>query len=427
MLSPSPRDQRGRNMKDLRLINQAVIFQAIHRAGTVSRTELARASGLNPATVTHIVRELIERGVVEEVGYGESRGGRRRALLRINAQRGYIVAISLERDGMRGMITDLDRHEVVRSSRSCTSLSQPVPVTLPLLLDFIESLIAEAPCEPDRFIGIGISAPGPLDARQGVLISPPNFPGWPRTALRKIVEERTGIATFLDNDANACALAEKWLGAAREMSNFMYILADTGIGGGVVIDGDLYRGAHDIAGEIGHTTVRYDGPLCDCGNAGCLELYASPQAAVERVRQAVAAGRPSRSTELAGGNPEDLSFAAVAQAARQGDAVALEALDALASALAAGIVNVVNAFDPEAVLIGGQLCLAGEAFIAQLQARVAGRRARGDGWSVPIMPGKLQSEPQLAGAFCLVLRQLFRYPGPGARTPLLGPLPLHGR
>ncbi len=426
MLSAAPRDQRGRNMKDIRLINQAIIFQAIHRAGTISRTELAKATGLNPATITHIIRELLERGVVQEVGFGESRGGRRRALLRIHAERGYIVAVSLERQSIRGMVTDLNQREVVRRSTASVSLSQPAQITLPALLSFIRSLIDDSALERSRFIGIGISAPGPLDAGQGVLISPPNFPGWPRTALRRIVEEETGIATFLDNDANASALAEKWFGAAREMSNYVYILADTGIGGGVVIDGDIYRGAHDIAGELGHTTIQYDGPPCDCGNAGCLELYASPQAVVRRVRQAVAAGKPSGVTEMVGGNPDGITFAAVAEAALQGDAVALEALDASASALAAGIVNVVNAFDPEAILIGGQLCLAGEAIMARLREGVARRRVRDQECSVAIMPGKLQSEAQLTGAFCLVLRQLFKLPEPDSCSQLLGPLPLHG-
>jgi predicted NBD/HSP70 family sugar kinase len=107
--------------------------------------------------------------------------------------------------------------------------------------------------------GIGSGGPGPLDARQGMLISPPNFPGWPSMPIRRIVQERTGFPVFIDNDANAAALAEKWFGAAREMESFAYILIEDGVGGGIFVGGDIYRGEHDVAGEVGHMSVNFSG------------------------------------------------------------------------------------------------------------------------------------------------------------------------
>ena len=425
-MTPTPqRALSGRNLSDVKFTNRAVIFRTIRDLGTVSRAELARRTNLNPATVSNIVRELLEKGLVEEAGLGESRGGRRPSLLRINPTRGYVIAISLERLAIRGMLTDLDLRETTRRTTTSSSLSHPADITLQALMSLIRTLVAESGVDRDKIIGIGIGVPGPLDIRQGTLISSPNFPAWDGTPLRRIIEEEVRIATFLDNDANVCALAEKWFGVAREMDDFVYILADTGVGGGIMIDGDICRGVHDIAGEIGHMTIHLDGPRCVCGNFGCLELYASPLVATELVRRAVAGGRMSCAVELVGGDAEKISFEVVVQAAQQGDALALEALDSITKALAVGISNVINTLDPEAVLVGGRISLAGDLVLDKLREIVAQRIMSGGTIAVPIILGELQREAPLIGAFCLVLRELFQNPEVSFAAPSFGPLPLH--
>ena len=404
------KEPTGWNLQDVRLINRAVIFRTIRDAGTISRAELAKVTGLNPATVTHITRELIEQGLVEEAGLGRSRGGRPPSLLHIRTEAGYVVAVQLERRLIEGMITDLGYKVIAQERVSASHMDHPAEITLQALLGLVRSLVTKSGLERRQILGIGISAPGPLDARAGVLLAPPNFPGWPSTPLRQIVRDAFGFPTFLDKNANACTLAEKWFGAAREMENFVYLLVDAGVGGGVFINGGIYRGNRDIASEIGHASIDFSGPRCDCGNYGCLELYASPQVAEERVRQAIRAGWQGLVTEMAGGCLEEVSFELIAQAAHQGDTMCLETLQGIAQALGAGIVNAVNLFDPEAVIIGGKISLVEDLIIGQLQDAVNERSLIGGSEPVPVIFSELKGEAPIVGAFALVLRELFQDP-----------------
>jgi glucokinase-like ROK family protein len=404
-------DTTGRNLSDIRLINRAVIFRTIRDAGTISRADLARRSGLNPATVTHIVRELLHQGLVEEAGFARSSGGRRSELLRLQPQHSCVVAVSLGRRSIDGMLTDLEMREVTRKRLASMSLAHPADITLPALLDMIRGLIAHAGVERERLAGIGICAPGPLDAHRGVILNPPNFPSWKSTPLKEIVEAETGLPTLVDNDANAAALAEKWFGVARGIDNFIYILGESGVGCGIFINGDIFRGAHDVAGEVGHTTIDLNGLPCDCGNTGCLELYASPAAAEQQVVRAIAAGARTKVLELANDNPDRVSYEIIIQAAQEGDALARNTLHAMSEALGAGVVNLVNAFDPEAIILGGRLALAGDPLFNSLREVVARCTMVSDLRQVRVLQSALHTDAPVIGAFSLVLRELFLHGG----------------
>ena len=411
MLGDQGGDSTGRNLRDVRLFNRAMIFRSVREAGTISRAELARNSGLNPATVTHIVRELLEEGLIEEAGFGESSGGRRSELLRLRAEHRYIVAISLGRRSIAGMLTDLGMRKVIERRLTTTSLAHPLEITLPALLALIQNLIAGSGVSPAQISGIGICAPGPLNARRGLLLTPPNFPTWGNTPLQMIVECQTGLPTFIDNDANACALAERWFGMARMIDNFVYILAEGGVGSGIVIGGDIFRGQHDVAGEIGHTTIDMHGPKCDCGNHGCLELYASPASIEQRVSAAVQAGERTLALDLADGKPGLITFERIVAAAQQGDALARQALLEMSDALGVGVVNVVNSLDPEAVILGGRLALAGDLLLERLREIVASRAMIHALRPLNIQLGALRTDAPMIGAFTLVLRELFQQGG----------------
>jgi N-acetylglucosamine repressor len=403
--------EAGRNLRDVCLYNRATIFRSVREAGAISRAELARHSGLNPATVTNIVRELILEGLVEEAGYSGSSGGRRSELLRVRANHSYVVAVSLGRRSIEGMLTDLDMREVTECRLTSTSLAHPVEITLPALLALIRDLISRSGVPPSRVRGIGICAPGPLNARRGLLLTPPNFPNWGRTPLRQIVEQETGLPTFIDNDANAGALAERWFGIARSMDNFVYILAGAGVGSGIVINGDIYRGEHDVAGEIGHCTIDMNGPRCDCGNCGCLEMYAAPTAIEQRVLRAVESGERTLALDLAEGNPDLITFELIVNAAREGDTLARRVLLDMIDALGVGVVNVVNSFDPEAVILGGRLTLAEDLVVERLQEIVADRAMANESRPVSVRLSALRSEAAVIGAYSLVLRELFQHCG----------------
>jgi N-acetylglucosamine repressor len=410
MKQKAPVTQSGSNLKDIKLQNRAVVFRAIREAGAISRADLAKQTGLNPATLTHITRELLERDLIEDAGAGEARVGRRSSLLRIHSMIGNILAVRLARHNIQGLLTDLDLHDPVIHTASSSFLSNPMDASLPALLDLIETLIEKSGLDRRTILGIGISAPGPLDSGRGILTAPPNFPGWDSFPIRKIIEEKTGFPTFLDNDANSAALAEKWFGAGRNLDNFVFILVEDGVGGGLVINGDIYRGQHDIAGEIGHSSIDRNGAVCACGNTGCLELYASPHTVESRVRQALLDGRKSLVSDLSNNDPNRITFELIAKAALQGDALANEAILEMAQALGVAAVNVVNSFDPQAVILGGKINLAGQLILPVVQEYVNQRAISRSEQQLPVLMSELGEMAPVIGAFSLVLRKLFQNP-----------------
>jgi len=402
--------QSGKNLSDIKVNNQSVIYRAIREAGAISRTDLAKRTGLNPSTITHISREMLNRGLIVDAGPGESRGGRRSSLLQINAQYAYIIAVRLSRYNIQSILTDLNLNNGIRRTYISSSLAHPTDISIPTILDLIESMILESGVDRSQILGVGICAPGPLDAHKGILFEPPNFPGWPGTPIRQIIETKLGFPTFVDNDANAAALAEKMFGGAKEIDNYVYMLIEDGVGGGLMINGDIYRGENDAAGEIGHMTIDLNGEQCSCGNFGCLELYTSLISVEEEVRQLISSGRSSLVEGLVKGDLDKISFDLIVQAALESDPAALEAIQTFTDALTVGIVNVINTFDPEAVLLGGKIGAAEELILEPLKQQISQRLMYRGEKSVSICFSELKSDATLIGAFSLVLHEFFQNP-----------------
>jgi glucokinase len=221
-------------------------------------------------------------------------------------------------------------------------------------------------------VGGGVGAPGPLDTKRGIVLLTPNL-GWVNFPLREKLEHGLGIPMALDNDANCAVLGEWWMGAARGAQQAIGITIGTGVGGGIVVDGRLYHGASDCAGEIGHTTIEVDGRKCGCGNYGCLEAYASGPAIARRAAEAVASGAPSRLPEYVGGALEQITAQTVYQAAEDGDELALEVVHDTAKFLGVGIANMINIFNPEVVVVFGGVTRAGDRLFVPLKREVARR------------------------------------------------------
>ena len=217
---------------------------------------------------------------------------------------------------------------------------------------------------------IGVSAPGPVDLRSGILRNPPNLPGWHDVPLVEVLVEAFGVPVHIENDANAAALAEHRFGAGRGASDMIYLTMSTGVGGGVICGGQLMRGGHGFAGELGHIPIVPSGLRCHCGLRGCLEAYVGGQAWAKRLRRvAPAAGRVC---ELAGGERSKIGPEVLLMAAREGDAFALAELSRWLDRLASGLVALVMAFDPERIVLGTIAVAAGDALCLEpLRRRVA--------------------------------------------------------
>ena len=269
------------------------------------------------------------------------------------------------------------------------------------IIAMLEQTIAET-MEQSRatrrdFLGVGIGAPGPLDRDRGMVIVAPNL-GWYDFPLRDVIGERVRLDATLDNDANCATVGEWWRGAARGGRNVVGLTIGTGIGGGLILNGQLYHGSSDVAGEIGHTTIDSTGRHCKCGNYGCLEAYASGPAIAMRAREALERDEVSVLRKMVQDDVDAITAATVYDAANRGDALALEVVRDTARFLGTGVANLLNVFNPDVVVIAGGVTKAGDKLFEPLRAEVKRRAFRPAVEACRIVPGILPGTAGVVGA-----------------------------
>lgn len=221
------------------------------------------------------------------------------------------------------------------------------------ILSAIDHLLSLRNLDPSQLDSISIAAAGAIDLDKGLVTLSPSLPGWRNIPLRDIVKGKYRVNTFLINDATAAALGEHHFGAGKEVNNLIYLTVSTGIGGGIIINGKLYSGPRGSAGEIGHMTIDVNGPRCSCGNIGCLETLASGTAMAQEAIRRISQGESSSLTEIVNGKVESITAEMVSIAAQGGDSLALEVISKAATYLGVGMVNLVNIFNPEMIIVGG--------------------------------------------------------------------------
>jgi glucokinase len=271
--------------------------------------------------------------------------------------------------------------------------------------DVIEQTQLETGADRSDFLGVGIGSPGPLDRLRGVVIVTPNL-GWRDFPLRDEVANRVNLPATLDNDANCATLGEWWCGAAKGARNVAGLTIGTGIGGGLILDGKLYHGASDAAGEIGHTTIDATGRRCKCGNYGCLEAYASGPAIAERAREVLDVDGDSILHELVEGDLERITAQIVFEASKRGDPVATEVVRDTAHFLGVGLSNLINVFNPEIVVIAGGVTQAGDLLFDPLRAEVKRRAFKPAVDACKIVPGALPLSAGVVGAVATFKAQM---------------------
>lgn len=238
------------------------------------------------------------------------------------------------------------------------------------LVEMAREVMAAGGVMANEVRGIGVSCGGPLDSETGVVYAPPNLPGWNAVPVKQIFEDALGLPVRVENDANATALAEWQFGAGQGARNLVFLTMGTGIGGGLILDGKLYRGTNDLAGEIGHQTILINGPRCGCGKRGCLEALASGPAIARLARESFRYGRHKRVLALAGGKPGDITAAHVVEAAKEGDAFAKQILEEAGTYMGLGIANLIQILNPERVIIGTIAVHAGELVMKPIREAV---------------------------------------------------------
>ena len=273
-----------------------------------------------------------------------------------------------------------------------------------MLEDAIDQTMAETGARRNAFLGVGIGSPGPLDRAKGLVITTPNL-GWHDFPLRDRVSSAVQLPATLDNDANCATLGEWWVGAAKGGRNVLGMTIGTGIGGGLILDGRLYHGSSDAAGEVGHTSIDGNGRRCKCGNYGCLEAYASGPAIAERAREELAGGEPSLMATLVHGDLAMLTAQQVYEAAKLGDEVARLVVRETARFIGTGVANLINIFNPDVVVLAGSVAQAGDDLFHPLRAEVQRRAFKPSVEACRIVPGTLGGSAGVIGAVATFLAQ----------------------
>lgn len=299
-----------------------------------------------------------------------------------------------------------DQGQVLARARIATPSGGPDPVVA-AIMDSSRTVVARAGLALAAVGGVGVGAPGPMDPATGVVFEPPNLPGWRDVPLAEILAPRLRLPVFVENDANAAALGERWAGAGVGVDDLAYITISTGIGGGLILDGRLYHGAAGTAGEIGHMVIESGGPRCNCGRFGCLEALASGSAIARDARAAVQSGA---ATILASLPDEALTAEAVARAAWDGDPVGRQIYARAAAALGIGVTNLVNLLNPAMVILGGGVARAGELIFAPVRRIVREEAFERPGSAVQIVPAALGEDAGAIGAAAVARLSLLRAP-----------------
>jgi len=273
-----------------------------------------------------------------------------------------------------------------------------------MMVQTMSDIITNEKAQATDFLGAGVGAPGPLDRDRGIVVIAPNL-GWRDFPLRDAISNRIRLPVTLDNDANCATVGEWWRGAARGARNVVGLTIGTGIGGGVILDGKLYHGSSDVAGEIGHTTIDSTGRYCRCGNYGCLEAYASGPAIAQRAREALERNEESKLRTMVDGDLAQLTAAIVYQAANEGDVLANEIVRDTARFLGTGVANILNMLNPDVVVLAGGVAKAGERLFEPLRAEVKRRAFRPAVAACRIVPGELDGTAGMVGAVATFKQQ----------------------
>lgn len=316
------------------------------------------------------------------------------------------LTLALDIGGTKLAAAVFEGERICARSRVVTHAEQGPDAVFERIARLIDSLISRSGANPIGAIdSIGVGCGGPLDSQTGVIYSPPNLPGWDTYPLKAKLEARFGVPAFVENDANAAALAEHRFGAGRGFRNLFYITASTGIGAGLILDNALYHGTNDSAGEFGHIVLARGGPRCNCGGRGCLEALASGTAIARRALREIRQRPDSMLAEVANRNGT-LSARDVAAAARRGDVLARKIFSEAACYLGLGITSIIHLLNPEIVVIGGGLAQAGRLLFVPVRRTVEERAQKHLAGFVDIVPARLGKAVGLYGALAVAQRHV---------------------
>lgn len=333
---------------NLRQLNRSLILKEIRQYGPITKIDLASKFDLTFTAVGNIVTELSDADIVEEAGYGESKGGRPPVLYNIKWDNVYVIALVIGVKEISASLVNLKgevNNEIKYDIESDSFIERAYKI--------MDALLHKTSIDTKKIAGVGVSAPGPIDVTDGRMLTPPNLEGVSNIDIQHLIEKKYGWPTVLEKDANAFALAEQWFGHIKPNENILYIYNDQGLGSGLIIDSRIHRGIGNGAGEIGHTVIDIDGPKCNCGNFGCLETLSSGIAVERRAKEEIRRGYVTNLSKEYLNNGKGPSIEEIVQQAKKGDELALQVLHEAERYLGIGVANAINLFSPDQIVFGG--------------------------------------------------------------------------
>ena len=394
----------------VRELNLSLVLQHIHNEAPVSRAQIAQTTSLNKSTVSSLVEDLLERHLIHETGIASAGTGRPATMLEINPLAGGIVGVELGVDFVAVALTDFTGN-ILWSQTIDADPTVAYDKTLRKTLNLAQKAIAFCKEKELYILGLGFATPGTVNLENGLLIFAPNL-NWRNVPLKAFFTEHTGLKVFVENDANAAAVAEHLFGAARRCHNFVFVFAGVGIGGGLFLDGKLHRGNNGYAGEIGHSPIMLE-PFqipCHCGNSGCWETYANQNSIIQRVQTRLEGKKNSIITQMIAEQKSPLSISLIKKAADAGDSDALEALVEAGKAMGLGFASIINILNPEKIILGGPLSVVGDYLLPTIRS-VAPRHSLPEMRpTVEIILSSFETTASLIGAISIVVDDILSNP-----------------
>lgn len=384
------------NTRLLKQVNTSVILDIIQNHGPVSRTDVAVRAKLSLATVSRLVEDLVNEGVLLEVGMAESTGGRRPVLLEFNAAAQYLIGVEVGIESVIGVLTDLHASIIHSSVVPLVNPSSTADV-IDCINKCIQELIEKADSLKRPVLEIGVAFHGVVDSQTGTVLFAPHFPSWENVSIKTLISKEFGLPSRVENHMRTHALTQMRFGVAKGLDDFVYLYTGKGVGGAIVSGRKIFAGGLKGAGEIGHMTVEPRGPVCSCGNHGCLEAMIAADRVVEMVQK--------NCSEILQGSLKspEVILKQFMESAKRGDAACLNLLKSIESYLGIAIANIVNVLSIDKFLLSGYLASGGEWFTKAIENAARDRAMKPLNTDIHVIPVPMGSSTGALGAALMVL------------------------
>jgi glucokinase-like ROK family protein len=390
----------------VRKVNTSLVLNALRLHAPISRAELAVITKLNRSTISNIINVLIDDGLVHEIETMESKIGRPGIALMLKPEGGAVIGVEIGVGFISVILTDFVANILWRELTEF-SPSKPQIEIIAKAEKSIDQAISFAEKRHLRLLGIGLGVPGLVNVQRGELLFAPNL-GWRDIPLRLMWNQRFHLPLYVENEANLGALGEYYFGVGREVDNFIFLSSGVGLGGGIIIDGKLFKGGRGFAGEIGHIQRDPHGEVCGCGRTGCWETQVGPRAVLQRVRRSIEKDPGNTLAKYAESDLENLTFKQVVDCALQGDKLCLTALQEVGKNLGAGIADLANILNPQMVVIGGAFSYGREILLPVLENKISRETLGAVKEDLKVIFSEHGADACVLGAIAVVLDDILR-------------------